>query len=43
PIVTQIQPASAYWLASDEHQQYFEKKSAKHASYVSTNFDFSPV
>jgi peptide-methionine (S)-S-oxide reductase len=22
PIVTEIQPASAYWLASDEHQQY---------------------
>lgn len=26
PIVTQIEPACAYWLASDEHQQYFEKK-----------------
>lgn len=26
PIVTQIQPASAYWLATEEHQQYFEKK-----------------
>ncbi|MEM9218911.1 MAG: peptide-methionine (S)-S-oxide reductase MsrA [Cyanobacteria bacterium P01_F01_bin.150] len=26
PIVTQIEPASAYWLASDEHQQYFEKR-----------------
>ena len=26
PIVTQIKPASTYWLASDEHQQYFEKK-----------------
>lgn len=25
-IVTQIQPASAYWLAKEEHQQYFEKK-----------------
>lgn len=25
-IVTHIQPASAYWLASEEHQQYFEKK-----------------
>ncbi|RUT03579.1 peptide-methionine (S)-S-oxide reductase [Dulcicalothrix desertica PCC 7102] len=24
-IVTDIKPASAYWLASDEHQQYFEK------------------
>lgn len=26
-IVTEIQPASTYWLADDEHQQYFEKKS----------------
>ena len=26
PIVTQIQPASSYWLATDEHQQYFENK-----------------
>lgn len=26
PIVTQIQPASQYWLATEEHQQYFEKK-----------------
>lgn len=25
-IVTQIQPASTYWLAEDYHQQYFEKK-----------------
>ena len=33
PIVTQIQPASAYWLASAEHQQYFEKKSAKRAVF----------
>jgi peptide-methionine (S)-S-oxide reductase len=24
-IVTQIKPASAYWLASQEHQQYFSK------------------
>ncbi|MGB3136901.1 MAG: peptide-methionine (S)-S-oxide reductase MsrA [Nodosilinea sp.] len=23
PIVTQIEPASAYWLASEEHQKYF--------------------
>ncbi|MGB3200286.1 MAG: peptide-methionine (S)-S-oxide reductase MsrA [Nodosilinea sp.] len=23
PIVTQIEPASAYWLASEEHQRYF--------------------
>lgn len=26
PIVTQIEWASAYWLASDDHQQYFEKQ-----------------
>lgn len=26
PIVTEIKPASAYWLATDEHQQYWEKK-----------------
>ena len=25
-IVTQSEPASDYWLASEEHQQYFEKK-----------------
>lgn len=25
-IVTSIQPASTYWLASEEHQQYFEKQ-----------------
>ncbi len=25
-IVTEIQPASEYWLATDDHQQYFEKK-----------------
>ena len=25
-IVTQIEPASAYWLASEDHQQYFEKR-----------------
>ncbi|MDY6899437.1 MAG: peptide-methionine (S)-S-oxide reductase MsrA [Cyanobacteriota bacterium] len=25
-IVTEIKPASDYWLASDEHQQYFEKR-----------------
>ena len=28
-IVTEIKPASAYWLASEEHQQYFEKKNRK--------------
>lgn len=26
PIVTQIQPASTYWLASQEHQHYLAKK-----------------
>lgn len=26
PIVTQIEPASTYWRATDEHQQYFEKR-----------------
>lgn len=25
-IATQIQPASTYWLADEDHQQYFEKK-----------------
>ena len=28
PIVTQIESASAYWLASEEHQQYFAKQKA---------------
>ena len=28
-IVTEIKPTSAYWLATDEHQQYFEKKNRK--------------
>ncbi|NEQ46921.1 MAG: peptide-methionine (S)-S-oxide reductase MsrA [Leptolyngbya sp. SIOISBB] len=27
-IVTQIKPASTYWLASEEHQQYFGKRAA---------------
>ncbi|MBE9031292.1 peptide-methionine (S)-S-oxide reductase MsrA [filamentous cyanobacterium LEGE 11480] len=26
PIVTEIKPASAYWLAKAEHQQYFEQQ-----------------
>jgi peptide-methionine (S)-S-oxide reductase len=25
-IVTEIQPAAAYWLATEDHQQYFEKR-----------------
>ncbi|MGD1905465.1 MAG: peptide-methionine (S)-S-oxide reductase MsrA [Leptolyngbyaceae cyanobacterium] len=28
-IVTQIEPATAYWLASEEHQQYVEKQAKK--------------
>lgn len=28
-LATQIQPASMYWLATEEHQQYFEKKRHK--------------
>jgi peptide-methionine (S)-S-oxide reductase len=31
PIVTQIQMASSYWLASEEHQQYLEKKRSRQA------------
>lgn len=30
-IVTQIQAATEYWLASEEHQQYFEKKQRQRA------------
>ena len=26
PIVTQIEAATSYWLATEEHQQYFEKQ-----------------
>ena len=29
PIVTQIQPASTYWIADESHQQYFEKQAKK--------------
>lgn len=28
-LATQIQPVSTYWLATEEHQQYFEKKRHK--------------
>lgn len=34
PIVTQIEPASAYWLAEDYHQQYLEKR-RQHATEYS--------
>jgi peptide-methionine (S)-S-oxide reductase len=33
PIVTQIQPASAYWLAEDYHQQYLEKRRLQATEY----------
>lgn len=29
PIVTEIVAATKYWLAADEHQQYFEKRNLK--------------
>lgn len=29
PLVTQIVPASTYWLASEDHQQYFAKQRLK--------------
>ncbi|MGF1458789.1 MAG: peptide-methionine (S)-S-oxide reductase MsrA [Leptolyngbyaceae cyanobacterium] len=29
-IVTQIEPADTYWRASDDHQQYFEKRALQH-------------
>ena len=32
PIITEIQPASEYYLATAEHQQYFAKKAKKGAS-----------
>lgn len=32
-IVTQIRPASTYWLADDSHQQYFEKKNIRQQPY----------
>ena len=33
-IVTQIQPASTYWLADEDHQQYFEKKERQNKKMV---------
>lgn len=32
-IVTQIQPAKEYYLATEEHQQYFEKKGRQASSH----------
>ncbi|MEL6553899.1 MAG: peptide-methionine (S)-S-oxide reductase MsrA [Cyanobacteria bacterium J06621_11] len=32
PIVTQIQPSSDYWLATEDHQQYLYKKAIKRES-----------
>lgn len=32
PIVTEIQPAATYWLATEDHQQYFEKQAARRAA-----------
>jgi peptide-methionine (S)-S-oxide reductase len=29
PIVTQIEPASTYWLATEEHQHYFAKQAQR--------------
>jgi peptide-methionine (S)-S-oxide reductase len=29
PTVTEIQPAAAYWLATEDHQQYFEKQAVR--------------
>jgi peptide-methionine (S)-S-oxide reductase len=33
PIVTEITPASPYYVAEDYHQQYFEKRGVSHCSY----------
>jgi peptide-methionine (S)-S-oxide reductase len=30
PVVTEISPLGAYWLAEDYHQQYFEKRRSVH-------------
>ncbi|MDE3074336.1 MAG: peptide-methionine (S)-S-oxide reductase MsrA [Chloroflexota bacterium] len=30
PIVTEITPASEFWMAEDYHQQYFEKRGISH-------------
>ncbi len=46
PIVTQIAWASTFWLASEEHQQYFEKKGrsvpAKSVSRATSSGSISP-
>lgn len=40
-IVTKIQPASAYWLATQEHQQYVEKRE-HHKGKLALNSDPQP-
>ncbi|NEQ96013.1 MAG: peptide-methionine (S)-S-oxide reductase MsrA [Cyanothece sp. SIO2G6] len=37
PIITQIESASAYWLASEDHQQYFEKRNSKKQNFEQQN------
>ena len=32
PIVTEIEPAKDYWIATEDHQQYFLKKRSKQSS-----------
>ena len=33
PIVTHIQPASTYWVATEDHQQYFAKKQRQQCEF----------
>ncbi len=37
PIVTQIEPAGTYWLASEEHQQYFQKRGTQLSNWGAGN------
>lgn len=36
-IVTEIEPAIRYWLASEEHQQYFEKKNLEKMKQITSD------